>query len=175
MPFFTILVRACKITVILNVLCTMLFILILQELEKIGLKWSVLSTVSWDDMYESLCAYSNEKRAADPQGQWDGNVPANHKTSDDPPRSLGRWVNRQRCSFAKKKLKADLLSKLEAIGLKWCVHEKKSVKRAIIPATLPDRGKIEGKTPNAGEATTPLSGNIERKTPNVEAKNQSLG
>lgn len=101
----------------------------MQELEKIGLRWSVLATVSWDDMYSSLCAYAAKRRAANPRGEWDGNVPANHKTNDEPPRSLGRWVNRQRCSFAKKKLKPELTAKLEQLGLRWSVHEKKSTGR----------------------------------------------
>lgn len=41
-------------------------------------------------------------------------------------KSLGRWVNRQRSAFAKRKLKAEWVKKLNAIGLKWSVHERKN-------------------------------------------------
>ena len=57
-------------------------------------------------------------------GRWDGNVPANYKTDDDPPRALGRWINRQRSAFMKKKLKKEYVDKLNMIGLKWSVHER---------------------------------------------------
>jgi hypothetical protein len=100
---------------------------IIKELEKIGLKWSVLSTASWDSMYESLVEYAELKKK---DGDWDGNVPANYKTEDNPPKSLGRWVNRQRSAYAKDKLKDEFVEKLEVIGLKWTVHERKS--RAIL-------------------------------------------
>ncbi|KAL7513792.1 hypothetical protein ACHAXN_011057 [Cyclotella atomus] len=42
-----------------------------------GLKWSVLTTNSWNEMLRELKLYAQEKR----QGgrRWDGNVPTNHK------------------------------------------------------------------------------------------------
>lgn len=94
------------------------------ELEKIGLKWSVLSTTSWETMYNALCKYAKKKRDADPCRRWDGNCPANYKTEDQ--KSLGRWVNRQRSAYAKRKLKSEWVEKLNAIGLKWSVHERKN-------------------------------------------------
>mmetsp|Transcript_22915 Transcript_22915/g.35373 ORF Transcript_22915/g.35373 Transcript_22915/m.35373 type:complete len:788 (-) Transcript_22915:926-3289(-) len=97
------------------------------ELEKIGLKWSVLSTTSWVAMYEALCDYVKEKKKSDPGSEWDGNVPANHKTNDNPPKSLGRWVNRQRSAYAKNKLKKEFVDKLNSIGLKWAVHERRTL------------------------------------------------
>lgn len=100
-----------------------------NELEKIGLKWSVLSTTSWHAMYGALCRYADEKKReaslSSATSYWDGNVPANYRTEDNPPKSLGRWVNRQRSAFAKGKLKAEFVDKLERVGLKWAVHEKK--------------------------------------------------
>ncbi|KAL3809023.1 hypothetical protein ACHAXA_010918 [Cyclostephanos tholiformis] len=68
-----------------------------EDLEKIGLKWSVLLTTSWTTMYECLRSYAEEKQKQSPHG-WDGNVQANFKTRTNPPLSLGRWVNRQRVS-----------------------------------------------------------------------------
>jgi len=99
------------------------------ELEEIGLKWSVLSTSTWQSMYDALCQYSKMKRDLNDlknNGKtWDGNVPANYKTDDNPPKSLGRWVNRQRSAYTKGKLKKELVDKLEKVGLKWAVHERK--------------------------------------------------
>jgi len=95
-----------------------------QDLERIGLKWSVLLTTSWSTMYESLSVYAGEKQKQNPNGMWDGNVPANYKTKTNPPLSLGRWINRQRCAYAKKSLKKDHVNQLEALGLKWAIHAR---------------------------------------------------
>jgi hypothetical protein len=92
-------------------------------LEKIGLKWSMLATTPWDSMFETLEEYVKEKTRNG--AKWDGNVPANYKTNHDPPRALGRWINRQRSAYGKKKLKREYESKLQDIGLKWSVHERK--------------------------------------------------
>lgn len=92
------------------------------SLEKLGLKWSMLATTSWDSMYETLCDYVDEKKQG--SGDWDGNVPANFRTSENPPRALGRWINRQRSAFMKNKLKKEYMEKLNTVGLKWSVHER---------------------------------------------------
>mmetsp|Transcript_33958 Transcript_33958/g.74487 ORF Transcript_33958/g.74487 Transcript_33958/m.74487 type:complete len:1402 (+) Transcript_33958:287-4492(+) len=96
-----------------------------EELERIGLRWSVLSTTSWDVMYDALLEYAEQCRQENPQSGWDGNVPANYKTDDSPPKSLGRWVNRQRSAYAKNKLKDEFVVRLEQAGLKWSVHERR--------------------------------------------------
>jgi len=96
-----------------------------EELERIGLRWSVLSTTSWDVMYDALLEYADDRRAENPESGWDGNVPANFKTDDNPPKSLGRWVNRQRSAYAKNKLKQEFVARLEQAGLKWSVHERR--------------------------------------------------
>ena len=105
-----------------------------KQLEDIGLRWSVLLTTSWDSMYDTLCQYVEERKAADPNSSWDGNVPANHKTSDNPPKALGRWINRQRSAYGKGTLKKEFVDKLNAIGLRWSVHER----RAIVSGSSPD-------------------------------------
>jgi hypothetical protein len=74
-------------------------------------------------MYDSLCAYAEEKRKQSPHG-WDGNVPANFKTRSNPSLSLGRWVNRQRSAHAKGRLKDEYVKQLDAIGLKWAIHTR---------------------------------------------------
>jgi hypothetical protein len=94
-----------------------------EDLEKIGLKWSVLLTTSWTTMYECLRSYAEEKQKQNPHG-WDGNVQANFKTKTNPPLSLGRWVNRQRSAHAKGRLKEEYVTQLEAIGLKWVIHAR---------------------------------------------------
>jgi len=95
-----------------------------NELEKIGLKWAVLSTTSWQAMYEALCTYAKARRSIDKNNKWDGNVPPNYETNEKPPKRLGRWVTRQRTQYASKKLKDDCIEKLEKIGLTWEIAEK---------------------------------------------------
>ena len=97
-------------------------------LENIGLKWSMLATTSWDSMFNTLMEYVNERKKESGDGKgngsWDGNVPANYRTNDNPPRALGRWINRQRSAYTKNKLKKECKDKLNVIGLKWSVHER---------------------------------------------------
>lgn len=75
-------------------------------------------------MYEVLCDYVKERKEEDPKHEWDGNVPANYKTNDDPPKALGRWINRQRSNYVKGKLKNEHIDKLSGLGLKWAVHDR---------------------------------------------------
>jgi hypothetical protein len=90
-----------------------------MDLERIGLKWSVLLTTSWTTMYDGLSAFVEARRKQSADGVWDGEVPPNYKTNTNPPLSLGRWVNRQRAAQAKGQLKEDQVQKLEMLGLKW--------------------------------------------------------
>jgi len=90
-----------------------------MDLERIGLKWSVLLTTSWSTMYDGLCAFAEARRKQSANGVWDGQVPPNYKSNTNPPLSLGRWVNRQRSAYAKGQLKEDQVQKLEMIGFKW--------------------------------------------------------
>ena len=105
-----------------------------DELEALGLRWSVLSTTSWDDMYRTLQTYVKER------DQWDGNVPANYRTNDNPPKLLGRWINRQRSAYTKKKLKKEFVDKLEAIGLRWSVHARTTIEPSppVVSESSPD-------------------------------------
>jgi len=95
-----------------------------MDLERIGLKWSVLVITPWSTMYGSLCAYAEEKRKQN--GIWDGYVHAKYKTQSNPPLNLGRWVNRQRSAHAEGRLTDEFVRKLEAVGLKWAVHKRKT-------------------------------------------------
>ena len=92
-----------------------------QALEKLGLKWSMMVSTSWESMFESLKLYAVEMKEKN-GGKWDGNVPATYKTKDDPPLSLGRWINRQRAAYAKKTLKKEYVDKLSALGFRWSVY-----------------------------------------------------
>eukprot|EP00804_Cyclotella_cryptica_P021116 CCRYP_019016-RA/>CCRYP_019016-RA protein AED:0.01 eAED:0.01 QI:1035/1/1/1/1/1/2/1086/1262 len=98
------------------------------DLEKVGLKWSVLLTASWGTMFECLCNYAKERRAEN-NGIWDGNVPTNCRIESKPPVNLGRWVNRQRCAYAKGRLKEEFVTKLERTGLKWSMHDQKKTEQ----------------------------------------------
>jgi hypothetical protein len=104
-----------------------------QKLDEIGLKWSVLNNVSWENMYDELAAYAKERRAEDPNNAWDGNCPTKHETQDG--KALGRWVNRQRTLYTKQKLKKEYVAKLEVLGLKWSVHERP---RTTTPSNVTD-------------------------------------
>jgi len=92
-----------------------------KALEKLGLKWSMMVSTSWESMFESLKLYAAEMKEKN-GGKWDGNVPATYKTKDDPPLSLGRWINRQRAAYAKKTLKKEYVDKLSALGFRWSVY-----------------------------------------------------
>lgn len=97
-------------------------------LEAVGLKWSVLTSITWESMFDTLCEYVEEKKESNGR-PWDGNVPATYKTvNDDPPRALGRWINRQRSAYSKNKLKEEYVEKLNSIGLRWSIHDRKGKK-----------------------------------------------
>ena len=95
-----------------------------DDLERIGLRWSVLSTTSWPTMYDSLCKYVVFQKNSSPNGVWDGNVPPDYRTQTNPPIFLGRWVNRQRSAYHKDNLKDEFITKLDALGLKWEIQEE---------------------------------------------------
>lgn len=74
-----------------------------------------------------------------------GNVPANYRTNDKPPRSLGRWINRQRSAYTKNKLKKEYVDKLNSLGLRWTIHERKPLPPTVSPTSNggPDALKSE--------------------------------
>lgn len=129
-----------------------------QQLEAAGLRWSVLTTASWDDMYKELCDYIKERKDGGPNNAWDGNVPAHYKTKDDPPRALGRWVNRQRSNYAKKKIKKEHIDKLNAVGLKWSVHDRSRYQLSVPPCT-------DATVPNAALSTHVVVSNDNKEIP----------
>jgi hypothetical protein len=91
-------------------------------------------------MYDCLLRYVTElKSANNNKSTWDGNVPANHKTDDNPPRALGRWINRQRSAYGKGKLKKEYVDKLNELGLRWSVHERKG----IVSSSSPDEDDVQ--------------------------------
>jgi hypothetical protein len=80
------------------------------KLLRTGLKWSVLSTNTWQDMMDELRLYVEEKTKG--SGQWDGNVPTNYKIKgsrdeNGEEKNLGRWINRQRSLYQSGKLRKD--------------------------------------------------------------------
>ena len=119
-----------------------------KSLEAVGLKWSMLATMSWDSMCDTLRTYVQQQKKN--HGKWDGNVPANYKTDDTPARALGRWINRQRSAYMKGKLKDEYVDKLNSIGLKWSVHNRQGDDDGDTPA------KVMSSTP-ASTTRTPAS------------------
>eukprot|EP00526_Cylindrotheca_closterium_P002923 CAMPEP_0113658962 /NCGR_PEP_ID=MMETSP0017_2-20120614/32062_1 /TAXON_ID=2856 /ORGANISM="Cylindrotheca closterium" /LENGTH=1012 /DNA_ID=CAMNT_0000573397 /DNA_START=113 /DNA_END=3147 /DNA_ORIENTATION=+ /assembly_acc=CAM_ASM_000147 len=120
-----------------------------EALEKVGLKWSMLATTSWESMFETLCEYVRSKTKDG--GEWDGNVPANYRTEDTPPRALGRWINRQRSAYGKDKLKAEYIEKLNSIGLKWSVHERRPISTPDSVRSAPAAVVVRGTPPTASK------------------------
>jgi hypothetical protein len=98
-------------------------------------------------MYDTLCDYVQSKTKDG--DEWDGNVPANYRTEDNPPRALGRWINRQRSAYGKDKLKAEYVEKLNKLGLKWSVHERR-------PVATPDSVKSAPSPSAQLEAIAPI-------------------
>ena len=94
------------------------------DLDRLGLRWSVQCASSWQGMYSHLSDYIRSRKAADPRGEWDGDVPISYRTDDDPPVSLGVWVARQRSAYVQRRLKEEYVGRLESVGLKWNIHEK---------------------------------------------------
>ena len=94
------------------------------DLDRLGLRWSVQCASSWQGMYSHLSDYIRMRKAADPRGEWDGNVPITYRTDDDPPVNLGVWVARQRSAYVQRRLKEEYVRRLESVGLKWNIHEK---------------------------------------------------
>ena len=95
-------------------------------LEKMGLKWSMTFSTTWEEMFEMLREYVDEKKAKH-GGTWDGNVPTNFRTKHIPSVSLGRWVNRQRYRWNTKKLKQEHIEKLTALGIVWSMHKQHGI------------------------------------------------
>jgi hypothetical protein len=93
------------------------------DLERVGLKWSVLCVASWSTMFEHLCKFVNAQRAHN-NGKWDGDIPLNWRVEARPPVNLGRWVHRQRSAHAKGRLRPEFVMKLERTGLKWAMHDQ---------------------------------------------------
>ena len=133
------------------------------SLEKIGLKWSMLATTSWESMFETLCQYVEGKKKGG--NEWDGNVPANYRTEDVPPRALGRWINRQRSAYGKNKLKPEYVVKLNEIGLKWSIHERRPTYHQY---TRPDAAtSSSAKSPDAAKSSAAISPAVVAKKPDV--------
>jgi hypothetical protein len=136
-------------------------------------------------MYCVLCEYVKEYKDKDPKNVWDGNVPANYRTNDDPPRALGRWINRQRSNYVKKKIKKDHINKLNKLGLKWAVHDRSRyiytepcANTPQVPKTIPIKPAVvsDSRTAslnaektfsatktNAGDAPGPATGRFTEK------------
>lgn len=102
------------------------------ELEKIGLKWAVLSTTSWQAMYDALLEYVEMRKKNDQNNQWDGHIPASYETDEKPPKRLGKWITRQRAAFTAKKLKDEYREKLEKLGLSWEPNDNKGVSHSNV-------------------------------------------
>ena len=83
-----------------------------------------------------------------------GNVPANYRTNDNPPRALGRWINRQRSAYGKDKLKKEYIAKLNKIGLKWSVHERRPASSSNPEPSTTNSSSIAAASTNGNKIKT---------------------
>ncbi|GFH61945.1 hypothetical protein CTEN210_18421 [Chaetoceros tenuissimus] len=103
----------------------------IEKLENIGFVWNTLKD-TWNERYEQL------KRFKAQYGHC--NVPAIY----EPNKSLGKWVNNQRCQYklmlegAKSHMTEEKLRKLEIIGFEWRLRKKRSAGKS---ATVKRRSK----------------------------------
>ena len=84
----------------------------INQLNSISFVWNARDT-KWTEMYEKLLAYKNQYVST--------TVP---RTFDDD-RSLGRWVNQQRCCYSNNKLSEDRINQLNSISFVWNVYDTK--------------------------------------------------
>lgn len=138
-------------------------------LEKVGLKWSMLATTSWEAMFDTLVAYVDDKEK---KGiKWDGNVPANYRTDEG--RALGRWINRQRSAHVKKKLKQEYVEKLSKLGLKWSVHERKYVDDSHDNAQSKMQGAASRASAPGQREQIPATIAVPAKTTDLDSANEA--
>jgi hypothetical protein len=104
-----------------------------------------------------------------PTHTYTGNVPANYRTNDNPPRALGRWINRQRSAYGKDKLKSEYIEKLNKIGLKWSVHERRPV--LACPDAAPSSTCASNNNNNSGGDSTSEVENKESSDGTVKEEN----
>lgn len=81
----------------------------IRMLEAIGIQWESILVRKWNSYYELARQYYEE--------HGDLNVHLRYSTKDGT--NLGIWVSSQRENYKKKRLSADQIEKLEAIGISW--------------------------------------------------------
>ena len=80
----------------------------MTKLESLGVVCKLLSTASWDMMFDLLCKYKEREGHA--------NAPQSHKEDGE---NLGSWLGSQRKFYRTEKREADRVNKLEPLGVVW--------------------------------------------------------
>ena len=80
----------------------------IRQLDEMGMTWNVFD-VRWEQGYVLAAAYAQEYGNLD--------VPRDYKTADG--KTLGRWIQNQELAYEQKKLSADQITCMEAIGICW--------------------------------------------------------
>ena len=86
-----------------------------RRLEDIGVKWELISTKSWEDMFVLLTQYKDNNGHC--------NVPHKHVEDD---KNLGRWLATQRQAKKKQTLNNERKRQLEDLGVKWQLTSTKT-------------------------------------------------
>ena len=86
----------------------------IEEMDSLGMRWSLRSDIAWDKGYTYAKAYSAEYGAA--------NAPYAYVTSDG--FKLGVWLTKCREKYAKGTLDKDKITELEKINMVWSKSRK---------------------------------------------------
>lgn len=84
-------------------------------LNQIGMEWALGLRMRWDDWYQYCVQYSEQHHNMD--------IPRAHMENELP---LGEWISYQRKRYKKNKMKAEEISKLEALGMNWQIRKFRS-------------------------------------------------
>jgi len=83
-----------------------------KRLDEIGFIWTLVETVSWEDMFASLVEFKKIHGHC--------NVPQKsreYKSLEQ--KRLGKWVNSQRTAYSRGKLNPARKQQLDSIGFVW--------------------------------------------------------
>jgi superfamily II DNA or RNA helicase len=83
-----------------------------KRLDAIGFMWTLVETVSWEDMFAALVEFKNTHGHCNVPQKSSGHIALEQKR-------LGKWVNSQRTANTRGKLAATRKQKLDAIGFVW--------------------------------------------------------
>jgi superfamily II DNA or RNA helicase len=83
-----------------------------KRLDEIGFVWTLVETVSWEDMFAALVEFKKIHGHCNVPQKSRGHISLEQKR-------LGKWVNSQRTHYYRRKMRPDRQRQLESIGFVW--------------------------------------------------------